>query len=370
MNKRKWLPLLLLVLCLSLLPGCVVEPWTFNMAGIPLSEVQASYADAYYLSKSGQLYCAGADTDSIGFVVYKDRKTGLVADNVQSFHLVTSGGSYIDDRHDLYVWNKYDLSLYNYKGESPCQKVLSGVRFAIADYQYIVYIDLDNHLYCAGTWGDEHYPLQTPKQLDEDVVAVTIMGNAAVWSTADGMIHHFGDTQNFDLEPIENRTWNQAVQQIMGDGDHRKGYFYVLLSGNDLWFYGDYQRFISGEETGTMELRMLRSNVQDVSACDRGLLTLDVDGTVTYWGRNSWIYGDAVDPDALAYYEAYPVAKNAVAIYLSAGYLCYVDSAHRSNIFYEGSMHGFFSQHNFYGNTTDANCIRLDQEPARWVEKD
>ena len=75
------------------------------LENVELSEIHADADAAYYLSEDGTLYCSGANSDAGAYVVYQDKKQGIVAENVVSFGEMSNGGYYIDRNNNLYIYN-------------------------------------------------------------------------------------------------------------------------------------------------------------------------------------------------------------------------------------------------------------------------
>lgn len=324
---------------------------------ITMSEVQAHSGVAYYLSDQGQLYCPGVDRDSASFTVYIDQPKGLVAENVKSFGECTGGGYYIDFNNNLYMWNENAIPLLGYYKSAEHIKILENVKFATASNNCIIYIDMNSSLYLIGTFEKEKYSIENPKFLGKDVVCAAVKNGTVLWAKSDGSLEIFGNTDSTIAENLNAQFANESITSIYLEKD-----FAVVLSNHRLWYYGDYNKLITGKESQMINLTMLAEDVTKVSCSAKTIMALDTNGKALLWGR--CISNDArntVSP-LFDYYERYCLTQTAKYIFVSDSCVCYIDENSMSNIYYASGWPIF------YGNSTKDACVGIMREPSKWIE--
>ena len=367
MGMMRILKNILLCICIVFfVSGCSdFNTSNVNLSGICFSAVKASTASAYYLSKEGTLYCKGADIDASAYVKYQDEKNGIVAYNVKSFGEIYRGGYYINNSNDLYLWNTEELPLLNYNTSKAHAKILENVKFVRFGNDCVIFIDISDNMYLIGDFHGETYSVNAPKFIANNVKWADIRGKAVVWTDYSGKFDFYGETQVFsndDLIDLKNQISESWVEQIEIH-DH----FILLVKDNDLWFYGDYKRFMS-EHHGrnddfVLEFLPLKENVEVFSASSTVIMALDFAGEAFVWGECVSNGYDNPDDTLFKYYEEYRIANNVKNIYTSGACICYVDVNGSSHIFHAGGWP------DFYGNSVDAENVGLEREPNTWIKE-
>ena len=139
----------------------------------------------------------------------------------------------------------------------------------------------------------------------------------------------------------------------------------VLLKNGELWFYGDYQRFIEGsdEKKSEKELHLLCENVCAISNSYDAFGALDAENRFFVWGKCWENDGENSDKTNRLYVEKRLISDQAKSIHLGAATIGYVDINGASHIYHSG---GYVD---FYGNSTKDRCVGLNREPVTWIEK-
>lgn len=361
-RMHKLFPCILLCV-IFLLNSCNFNTADINLYGIKLSKAEANGSSAYYLSEDGTLYSSGADSDAGCYVLYQDEAKGIVAENVKQFDKMSGGGYYIDNNNDLYIWNKNVLPSCNYNKAKQHTKILENIKSAIVDTDTILYVDITDNLYLIGKFGSELYSIDQPKLLGSNVTAFDYASNLVLWTQSDGSLNNYGDTSDYeylDLSYLRGQLGFSNVSNICIT-KHRL----LILQDENLWCYGDYQSLISNDavvESSMPELKLLKQNIVSVSASINTIAALDEQGAVYIWGKCiSNDLNNTTSPE-FEYYEAKLAAENAKSISAYDGCFCYVDI--------DGSSHAFYYTGwvDFYGNSTDDECVGINREPATWVK--
>jgi len=355
---RKSLLCILVCLAVSLTScGTGFSVADISLYGVKLSEIQANSAAAYYLGKDGTLYSPGADADAASFVAYQDPSKGIVAENVKIFGEMGGGGYYIDHNNDLYIWNQNALPLYGYTEEAKHTRILQNIMFATALSQgRLIYLDTDSNLYLIGDFDDESYSVNNPKLLAEKVVCVDAFDTAIMWSTTEGQIEGCGNIDSNMLTELNTQLEGANVSDIRITKD-----YVAVLSDGKVWFYGDYQSFISGGVSQERGLFQLSDNVAKISCSQRTIALLDFSGNMLLWGRCVSNDNQNTNLPQYDYYEKFCLTNEAENIFVSDSCICYIDRDGGSNIFYASGWPSF------YGNATKDSCVGIKREPNRWI---
>ncbi len=352
--------ILLLILMISL-TGCLdYNTADINMAGIPLEDIYVGGSSAYYLSEDGILYSPGANVDAGRYVVYQDSKKGIVAENVRTFGLMSYGGYYITNDDELYIWNLHKLPLYNYNHRRHHKMILKDVKGVSLETDCMVYIDINNNLYLVGEFSDESYSIEQPKLLDNNVVDFSWGKGFLLWERMDGTIKSYGDieTSEFYIAKLKEVLDDSEIQLINIDGD-----MMLVLQGGKLWFYGDYEKLITGEcSTNEYDWILLKQDVINVSTASVTLACVDSQGGLYIWGKCLSNGLEDTTKVHFDYYEDYKVASDAKIVCVNYGFFGYIDTAGNSKVFNYGGPKGF------YGNSTDDECVGINREPITWVK--
>jgi hypothetical protein len=352
-TKRFYAGMLIFLIC-TLLIAC--ECNNISLYGISISQVQAHSGAAYYLSNQGRLYCSGVDTDSASFVVYLDETKGLVAENVKSFGEYTGGGYYIDFNNNLYIWNERAIPLLGYYESAEHLKILENVIFASTSNHCIIYIDINSCLYLIGTFNEENYGIDNPKLLSKDVVCADVNNSVVLWVHTDGSFNFFGDADRMFVDSLNDQFLNTSISDIHVEKDS-----IIILSDQQLWYYGDYSKLITGKETQMKTLTLLASDISAVSCSARTVMALAGNGNALLWGRCVSNNTKDVTLPVFDFYESYCITQTAKNIFVSDSCVCFIDKTNRSNIYYASGWPIF------YGNSTKDPCVGIKREPSKWV---
>ncbi len=328
-----------------------------SLYDIKLSEVKAHSGAAYYLSNDGVLYCTGADSDAASFVAYQESKSGIVAKNVKSFGELVGGGYYINYNNDLYMWNESELDFYGYDRKKEHVKILENVHYTTTSSNCLIYIDTKSNLYLIGKFLNETYSVDNPKLLSKDVVCADVNNNTVIWAKKDGNIGFFGEIDTVMLTELKENFTGFGTTDIRLSNN-----FVTILTNNQLWFYGDYQKLISGKASKTTGLTRLGDNIESVSCSLRTIAALDGEGKVLLWGRAVSNDMQNTKTPQFDYFENFCLTKNAVDVFVSDSSVCYVDKNGRSNIFYASGWPAF------YGNSTKDTCVGVKRNPNTWID--
>ena len=330
-----------------------------NLYNIKLQKVLATSSSAYYLSEEGTLYCPGADSDAGSFVLYSDKRSGVVAKNVTDFGEMSSGGYYINKDNELYVWNSYVNRLYGYNEIKTHTKILSGVKKIIFDLYYAVYIDVEDNLFLIGEFNDQKYSVESPKLLATDVSVFDTYEGTILWIDTKGEIELYGNSDKtfLDLKIINEKFDGENIVDIS-----LERYQVFILQKDELWCYGDYDGLINGSKQGLQKNVMLKNGVCDFETSINTLVAIDIYGNAYLWGRCLSNDRSYTSEPIYKYYDGLKVAEKVTSVSVSDGSFGYVDSQGRSKIYYSG---GFSS---FYGNSTKDEYVGIMREPAEWID--
>ena len=273
-----------ILLCIAtILFACGSDFHTANISlyEVELSEVQAHCGAAYYLSKDGTLYSTGADSDTASFVSYQNSSKGIVAENVKCFGEYVGGGYYVDLENNLYMWNEDALPLFGYFEEEKHQKILDNVNFASSSGSSLIYVDMNFDLYLIGLFAEEMYSIEKPKLLAKDVICADINNNGVVlWANNKGHIGFYGNINSSIIEELNVQFADSHIMDIGLEKD-----YIAILSNSQLWYYGDYDKLVSGKASQITGLTMLKKDVLRISCSINTIMALDAGGSAFLWGR-------------------------------------------------------------------------------------
>lgn len=356
MGMKKTVIIVYVIVLLLFMSGCAFSSQDVNLYGVKITKVQASLSYAYFLDNDGVLYSTGADTDASAYVVFKDKKKGIVAENVRDFGTMMCGGYYIDNSDNLYLWNRDDVPLYNYKkGSAKC--VLTDVREVVFSKYHMLYIDTKSDLYIAGEFGGESYIINEPKFLESNVLSAGTDGSTVMWCQSNGMIGCVGASL-FDTDLLNKHFGLKPIQNIVVNN-----HYILLLSNGELWFYGDYENFKYRKNVSddAKNLKLLATGVTEAVGAYSSIIALDSDGNVKLWGRCLYDWDVEKDEAQYEYVDDYSLAENGKSVYVSDGCICYVDDQYNSRIYHDGGWRSF------YGNSTRDRYIGIKREPITWI---
>lgn len=357
--------IILFFVILSVVVCCSSCARTFNTANINLHNIElteaiAHSAAAYYLSEDGTLYCPGTDSDAASFVVYQDQENGIVAENVKCFREMIGGGCYIDKNNNLYMWCRNTIPLYGYHQAKTHKCIVNNVKTVVPYAQYLLFIDLNDNLYLLGEFEGERYSVDNPKRLAADISCVSIAitsQTTILWSSLNGDIGGIGIEDDGLLAELNSHFANSTVSDIQIASD-----FVVVLSDDQVWFYGDYKGLISGNNAQTTQWVQLDQNITKISCSRQTIAALDVQGNMKIWGR--CISNDAKNTylPEYEYCENKVITSKARNIFISDFCICYIDTNGRSQIFHSDGWQSF------YGNATTDTCVGIYRAPNTWIE--
>lgn len=359
-RKIAFFSLLLYSLCLIILfSGC--EALSFdsdiNLCDIPLSEVYAHSGAAYYLGKDGSLYCTGADSDTSSFVTYQNSRKGIVAENVRSFCEIVGGGCYIDRSNNLYMWNDTLLPLYGYNQKAEHLKIIEDIRFVAAHLNCLIYIDAASNLYLAGRFNGQEYSIDSPKLLSTNVICADVSDRTLIWVDSNGSIGFYGQEDPDMLTTVKRHLPTLYITAIYLSTD-----YVAILCNNELWYYGDYKKLTTGDDSQVCELRCLSNNIIDFSCSPHTIVALNEKGEMLLWGRCVSNDAQNTNDPQFNYYERYCLTRNATDVFVSDSCICYIDKVGKSYIFYASGWPYF------YGNATNDSCVGINRKPNTWIQ--
>ena len=327
-----------------------------NLCNIKLTDISVNYSSAYYLSEDGTLYSPGADVDAGCYVAYRDPENGIVAKNVRFYGEMIYGGYYIDTNNSLYVWSCEDLSAYGNVPARTHTQIMDGVKSVVsASRDAIVYVDLNGDLYVIGTYEDAAYSAENPNLLAKDVsVLSTSPSGSATYILNNGEIKGNGDKTI--MEELNHRFSGSDISDIQVTRDYA-----TVLSNGELWFYGDYDNFISGNEAQECEWMYLADNIARISCDYRTMGAIDAQGNLILWGRAITDNGKNGESPDFAPYENEVIASNTKNLYISGGIVAYIDFEGQAHIYYDS---GYVD---WYGNSTTDEVVGIGREPNTWV---
>ena len=352
--------LLLILLCVFFIfPSCNVNTsLSKNLYGIKLKEVKATVSSAYFLSEAGTLYCTGTDSDASSFAVFENKKENIVAKNVRFFTEITNGGCFINQNNDLYIWNKNNLPLYNYNQSDGIKKVKNNIKYVDSYSRAIIYVDNDLNLFLIGVFGGKEYKIDSPKFLADNVSFATIHNSCVVWFDKNGNFSWFGKEQDFFVEELQIKFADKSISQI-GLTDK----FLLVLSNDELWFVGDYSFLCSGIESKKNSFKLLCNNVSSFSCDTKTIGTITNNKELFVWGRCISNDQKNTETPEFEYYEKLKLTDDAINIYVSDSFICYIDTFLSSNIYHDGGWEYF------YGNSTQDTCVGINRAPVKWERK-
>ena len=352
---------MLCVMCLTVLLSSCNSSFRcadINLYGVPLSKVYATCSSAYYLSESGTLYCTGADSDAGSFVSYQNQKEGIVAENVKFFREMLGGGCYINNNGDLYMWNESIEPLYGYNKKDKHIKILDGIKFVDSGRYCMIYIDIESNLYLIGSFLGETHDVKNPKLLATNVSCADINHGTVIWATTNGRIDAYGEKRSDVLEAIAMQKENAHINDIRLTNS-----YLAVLCDEQLWFYGDYVRLTTGDESQVVVSRLLSNDIAAISDSASTFAALTKTGDVLLWGRCVSNDKNNTKSTQFGYYEAFCVTKNAEDVFVSGSCVCYIGQGGTSNIFYADGWA------DFYGNATKDPCVGVNRAPNTWVRE-
>ena len=358
---QKPIVILILLCTVVMLTGCSILMPDCELQDVYLSEAKMSVFSAFYLSKKGTLYCTGVNKDASGYVLYEDKDQYVVAENVKEFGEILSGGYYIDNNNGLYIWNKQDLSMYNYK-EGSHKKILDNVKTVIeAADDMLLYIDVRNDLYFLGELGGSYYDVRSPKLIAHNVqTAAFVVGKFGriLWSQYDGTLGSYEQTEDVNLDYIRNTLPTGTFTEICYARDGL-----LLLSDDDLWFYGNKDNLLKHEQDvldSERTLTLIKSDIQQVSVTWDTFMALGTNGAVYLWGK--FLRHGSNDIDKLQYkvYEGAEIAQEAKSIYAADSCISYVTVDGKCYTFHDDGVP------QWYGNTSRNKHIGIDDTPITW----
>lgn len=329
-----------------------------NLSNIKLEKVIATSSSAYYLSEDGTLYCPGADSDAGSFVLYSDKKSGVVAKNVTDFGEMSGGGYYINKDNELYVWNSSVKPLYGYNEIKTHTKILSGVRKIVFDLYYAVYIDVEDNLFLIGEFNAQEHSVESPKLLATGVSVFDTYEGTILWTNKKGEIELYGNSDKsfLDLKIMNEEFDGKSIVDIS-----LERYQVFILQKDELWCYGDYDGLINSNKQGLQKNIMLKKGICDLETSINTLVAIDVYGNAYLWGRCLSNDRSYTSEPLYKYYNGLKVAEEVISVSVSDGSFGYVDSQGRSKIYYSG----VFSR--FFGNSTKDENVGIMREPAEWI---
>lgn len=363
--------ILLSIVILVSLAGCFglndFKSVDINLYGVEFTEVQADASSAYFLDKNGTLYCTGADSDGSAYVCYSDEDKGIVAKDVAAFGTMTSGGYYIDNNGDLFVWNKTDKPELNYKKSDGIHKLATDVKWADWQYDYIVYVDVNDRLYIVGSLLGVTHSINDPKLLSTDVSVVSTSEGSVLWYTKSGKIDYILTIDNDNYRTFYEEVKEQSLQfQNIKSIDIDKEYM-LLLNNTELWFYGNYESIINGKsQTETQDQNQfikLSDDITDVSSSLGTIVAIDSQANAKLWGKGLSNDDKNVETPEYKYYSDYIFAKNVKNVTVNGTTIGYIDLNNRSHIYGDGQWESF------YGNSTTDRVVGLRRAPKTWVEE-
>lgn len=331
-----------------------------NLQGITLSDVSATSSSAYFLATDGTLYCTGADPDAGDYVVYQNKDKCIVATDVKEYGTTSGGGYYINNSNELYIWNRNPLPIFNYNETGTHTKILENVKSANFYTNSVLYIDTSNNLYFA----NESDNINKPMLIDNDVADFCLYNHNILW-IANGTLNFLninGDT-SADIEQLKAQLSELNLTNINATNN-----YITFLADNNLWFYGDYDNFISGYHNNhnsnpTNELKLLKDDILSMSCAYNTILATDSNNSAYLWGR---CISNGIENTSIPefdFFENLKIADNVKSIYTSDGFVCYIDNNDASQIYHAG---GWTS---FYGNSTSDEYVGVNREPVTWVSK-
>lgn len=327
-----------------------------NLKDILLSDVEASCTEAYYLDVNGTLYSPGADSDAGAFVVYKDTKKGIIANDVKSFCIIPGGGLYISNSNELYIWNRKVIPHFNYttpKKQFAIAENIGTIRYS--DYGLLM-CDISANLYLCGEFQNESFDIRNPQYISSDVSSYDINNNCIIYALNDGTVNIYGDNYLSVPEEFLNKFVGTDIKDIYLEND-----YVAILSDDILWFFGDYIKLTTGISSGLTNTEKLIS--EDVTAVDtsiNSILTLNSKGEISLWGKCvSNDEGNTHTPKD-EFYEERKIAENAKNLFVNEGCLGYIDNSGKSHIYYATGYP------EFYGNTTKDDCVGINRTPITW----
>lgn len=326
-----------------------------NLYNVKLVDMCVTSSSAYYLSETGTLYSPGADPNASHYVLYQNPEKGIVANNVKKFGEMVSGGFYIDNNNSLYIWNQYEQPLFNYKKEKTHYKILDNVIFADFDLYYMVYLDENNILYLVGEFNNEIYDINHPKLLGKNVTYVTANDGKIIWADDSGEFHCYGEVDAELLKHLNSQFSGKSVKKIELVDDS-----VVMICDNKLWYYGDYSNLITGNDSHSRSLFILKENITDFSCSWRTIAALDQQGNVLIWGRCISNNSKNTTTPQFEYYTAKNLTQNAKKVFATDSGIGYIDTNGNSQIYYYGNYHSF------YGNSTQDFCVGINRAPYTW----
>lgn len=335
------------------------ESVTLQIADVNLKKAEISSSYAYFLSEDGVLYCSGADTDASAFVVYQNKRDGVVARDVVSFGTMVNGGYYITENSDLYIYNKDKLEMFGYTKSKTHSKVLTGALDACFGKRFLVWLDRNSSLRLVGKFQGEQYSLESPLLIGKEVAFFACQDGNLLWVDLNGNLHAEGEFSKQALEILSAFSRENPIEKIK----LAKGYI-AFLSNQELWFFGDPAFWEDGEtnheENGV--LNKLADDIVDFDCSARTLGAKTKDGEFLLWGR--CIANDEQETDVPSYefFEKEGIARQVKSIFVCDSYAGYIHENGTSHIF-----HGNLGRSSFYGNSTDADVVGIRNTPRTWI---
>ncbi|MBQ3417412.1 MAG: hypothetical protein IJH32_06230 [Ruminococcus sp.] len=358
----------ILALSLVLLCGCdFFEENQFNAADKHIVKAITSNNFGLYLADDGTLYSPGYVGDANDYILFSDKKNGIVAENVRDFGRFAWGGYYIDNANDLYYFRKFGSDPLPYEPKERFKKLLGNVKSAYVTGGGIFYQDFDNNLYAAGNVCGTIFYIEEKIKLGENVICQ----DYDCWIEEDRVIHTSGDREY-------NQEMLQAANQVLASHPDVTKMMVsenciLLLTGGELWYIGDKKRleindFKLMDQEPVIETIKLSEDIVDFDggACQT-IAAVKNDGTGLGWGR-LLMNGDDEQEQPITEYHTDAVKfnlENAVSVQVSGDeHITFITKDGQTNVFADENRFGFC------GNSTENLYIGVRSTPLRWIDTD
>ena len=317
-------------------------------------------SEALYLAADGTLYSPGADIDASRYVTYTDKSKGIVANNVISFGTIFPGGYYITANHDLFIYNRNSIELYNYVKKKHHSKIKENVKAVAFGDDCAAYIDMDGRLFYIGEFEGQIYTFEKPKHIEDKVSCLNAYQNQIIYCKSDGRICGIG------LSEYSNRlvdVYNASRLPNECNSVQLNDCFLLCLQNENLYFTGNMGELLGEKLNDEIISVVLQKNVIDYDSDKNKVLTVTAEHIGYVFGKClSNDERNTVTPE-YSYYNSHILIENVFGVSDSGSDFCFITDDNQTAYF------GFCGSWHFVGNSNDSTFVGINNTPVTWVNQ-
>lgn len=346
-----------------ILSGCSVLG-DFNTADPKLydKKIVDAYVEcneALYLDNDGTLYSPGADIDAGRYVTYMDKSKGIVAKNVISFGTIFPGGYYITENHELFMYNRDVIELYNYEKKKSHCKIKENVRSVAFGYNCAAFIDMDERLFFIGESEGKVYTFNNPKYIQDKVSCICAHQDQIIYCKTDGKICGIGLSE-YSKRLID--TYNASKISGVCMSVQLNDSFLLCLENENLYFTGNMGELIGEKLNDDVTSFILQKNIVDYDSDKDKILTVTSQ-------HEGYVFGNCLsnnkyntETQEYLYYNNHRFIENVIGVSDAGSGFCFITTDNHTAYFgFRGSWH-------FVGNSNNSKIIGINNTPVTWIK--